>query len=148
MGSTHTAILLHVVFATRDRRPWMTDGMRPRVFEYFGGAVRGQGGVAAAIGGMPDHVHLLVRWRADEALSTLMREIKAQSSRWVHETFPACAEFAWQEGYAAFSVSPSQSARAKRYIENQEEHHRVRDFRQELTALLGAHGVDFDERYL
>ncbi len=136
MGSTHFTLFTHLVFATKDCTPWLTGEVRPRVFEYLGGTVRGQGGVTLSIGGMPDHVHRLVSWRAGEAVSTLMREVKAQSSRWIHGTFPACAESAWQDGYPAFSVSPSQRERVKRCIETQAEHHRTRDFHEELQALL------------
>jgi REP-associated tyrosine transposase len=148
MGSTHTALLLHIVFSTKGRSPWITDDVRDRLFEYLGGAVQGQSGMPLAIGGMPDHVHLLISWRPDETISTLLREIKAQSSRWIHATFPTLGDFRWQDGYAAFSVSPSQRERVEASIENQPNHHRKADFKQELTALLTAHGVEYDERYL
>jgi len=108
MGSTHTAILFHIVFSTHGRSPWLTEEIRPRLLDYLGGAVRNRGGVLLAAGGVEDHVHLLISWRADETVSVLMREIKSRSSRWIHETFPQHADFRWQEGYAAFSVSQSQ----------------------------------------
>jgi len=97
---------------------------------------------------MPDHVHLLFQWRTDESLATLMRKLKAHSSRWAHETLPAFSEFAWQEGYGAFSVSSSQTDVVKHYIANQPAHHRGRTFQEEFLQLLRVHGIEFDERYI
>ncbi|MCC7316118.1 MAG: transposase, partial [Planctomycetes bacterium] len=105
-------------------------------------------GTLLDVGGMEDHVHLYLRWRPDESISNLMRVVKARSSKWVHETIPRLAAFAWQEGYSAFSVSKSQEDVVKKYIANQAEHHRREDFRSELLRLLRAHGIEFDERYV
>jgi len=99
------------------------------------------------VGGVSDHVHLMVGLRATHCLSDVMRELKSVSSRWVHET-PGLSRFAWQEGYGAFTVSQSQSVTVRRYIENQEEHHRTRTFREEYLELLQRHGVEFDIRYV
>ena len=100
-----------------------------------------------AIGGMADHVHLLVGGRATICLADLVRDVKAVSSRWMHEEM-GVAEFSWQEGYGAFSVSPSQRETVREYISRQEEHHRVRTFQEEYLELLKRSGVEFDERYL
>lgn len=97
---------------------------------------------------MADHVHLLLRWRTDGTIADLMRTVKARSSLWMHQTFVDAAAFAWQEGYAVFSVSKSAEPDVKQYIEDQVEHHKKRDFKEELLVLLRAHGVDFDERYV
>jgi putative transposase len=97
---------------------------------------------------MEDHMHLYLRWRPSAAVSDLMLAIKAGSSKWVHDTFPALSAFAWQEGYSAFSVSKSQEPAVKKYIAGQAEHHKKEDFRSELLRLLRAHGVEFDERYV
>ena len=147
MPGTYTQILLHIVFATKAREPWITPDIAERLHPYLGGIIRSSGGVPIAIGGVADHVHLYLRWRPDAALSDLMRTVKSRSSRWVHESFAHRGDFAWQEGYAAFSVSPSQDETVRTYIANQEEHHRERDFKSELLALLKAHGVEFEERY-
>ena len=120
----------------------------PRIHEYLGGIVRNKGGVAFAIGGMPDHVHLLFRWKTDDSLSNLMRDIKCNSSRWIHETLPDMTSFAWQEGYGAFTVSQSQKETVERYIANQEAHHRGRSYQDEYVDLLKAHQVEYDERFL
>ena len=148
VGSTHTKILFHILFGTKNRASLLTEVIRPRLFAFMGGIIRKQRGILHQVGGTSDHVHLLIGWRADETIATLMRELKARSSRWIHETFPAMREFHWQDGYTAFSVSQSQMERVRQYIAEQRKHHRSRDFRRELTELLRAHGVEFDERYL
>lgn len=148
MPGTYSQILLHVVFSTKGRAASIKPEVQARLYPYIGGIVRAEKGTLYAIGGMPDHVHLLVRWRTDAAIADLMRMVKARSSRWMHQTFPDAAAFAWQEGYAAFSVSKSAEPDVKRYIETQGEHHGKHGFKEELLALLKAHGVDFDERYV
>jgi putative transposase len=148
MPGTYSQLLLHVVFSTKHRTPWITTDVADRLYPYLGGIVCGEKGVLYDIGGVEDHVQLYLRWRPDESVSDLMREIKAKSSKWVHDTFPALGAFAWQEGYAVFSVSKSQEPTVKAYIENQREHHAREDFSSELLKLLRAHGVEFDERYV
>lgn len=100
------------------------------------------------MGGVEDHVHILVRGRTDATIADLMRNVKSRSSGWIHDTFAQLKGFAWQEGYAAFSVSASQKRRVMNYIESQEEHHKARSFRDELVAFLQRHQVKFDEQYL
>lgn len=148
MSGTYSQILLHVVFSTKNRTALIKPEIQTRLYDYIGGLVRAEKGKLYAIGGMPDHLHLLLRWRTDAAVADLMRTVKARSSLWIHQTFQSFCAFAWQEGYAVFSVSKSGEADVKRYIENQAEHHKKRDFKVELLALLRAHGVDFDERYV
>ena len=148
MPGTYSQILLHVVFATKGRTPWITPGVAERLYPYIGGIIRAEKGTLYAIGGVQDHVHLYLRWRTDGAVSDLMRTVKARSSKWIHDTFPTMREFAWQEGYAAFSVSKSQEEAVKRYIANQSQHHKTEDFGSELLRSLRAHGVEFDERYV
>ncbi len=148
MPGTYSQILLHVVHSTKQRRPYITADIQARLYEYVGGIIRAEKGTLYAIGGMPDHVHMLLRWRTDGAISDLMRTVKARSSRWVHETFPDSRAFAWQEGYAVFSVSKSSEADVKAYIENQAEHHKKRDFAEELLALLRAHGIEYDKGFV
>ena len=93
-------------------------------------------------------MHLYARWRADGSISDLLRNVKARSSKWIHQTFPHLTEFPWQEGYAAFTVSKSQEPAVRRYISGQKEHHAKEDFKSELLRLLKAHGVEFDPRYV
>ena len=148
MPGTYSQILFHVVFSTKQRRPYITPAVQARLYDYVGGIVRAEQGIIYAIGGMSDHLHMLLRWRTDGAISDLMRTVKARSTRWVHETFPDSPAFAWQEGYAVFSVSKSAEANVKAYIETQAEHHEKRDFAEELLALLRAHGIEYNERFV
>ena len=148
MPGTYSQTLLHTVFSTKHREPWITGAITERLYPYLGGIVRAEKGVLYDIGGVEDHVHLYLRWRPDGSVSDLMRTVKARSSKWVHDTFPAIGAFAWQEGYSVFSVSKSQEEAVKKYIVSQHEHHKKEDFKSELLRLLRAHGVEFDERYV
>lgn len=148
MPGTYTELLYHVVFSTKGRSRWLTHEVTDRLYGYIGGIARDERCTLCAAGGVEDHVHLYLRMRPDLAVSDLMRSIKARSSRWLHETFPDLHDFAWQEGYGAFTVSKSQEEAVKRYIAGQAEHHRGEDFRSELLRLLKAHGVEFDPRYV
>ena len=147
MPGTYSQILLHVVFSTQRRQPWIGPDIAPRLYSYIGGIARAEKGVLYDIGGVADHVHLYLRWRPDESVSDFLRTVKSRSSRWVHDTFPALGAFAWQEGYSAFSVSKSQEQAVKNYIAGQAEHHTKEDFNSEFLRLLKAHGIEFDERY-
>ena len=112
-----------------------------------GGAVHTLGGVPQAVGGTADHVHMLVGLRATHCLADVLREIKRPSSQWVHETL-GVAEFAWQEGYGAFTVSESNVEQVRCYIANQREHHRHKTFQEEFVEFLKVYGVPYDERYI
>jgi len=120
---------------------------RRKLHAYLGGIIRAGDGIAENIGGVSDHVHLLIGLRATHRLADVLRELKAVSSGWVHNEIGLPA-FAWQEGYGAFTVSASQRAALRRYIERQEEHHRTRTFREEYLDLLRRSGVEFNERYV
>jgi REP element-mobilizing transposase RayT len=148
MSHSFTNLLYHIVFSTKERQPWLDADLGPRVYPYLGGLVRAEGGIALLVNGMPDHVHILAKLRQDRAVSDVVRAVKANSSGWIHQTFPAAEAFAWQTGYGAFSVSYSQVERVQSYIANQEEHHRNRPFQQEFRALLQAHGIEFQEEDL
>lgn len=147
MPSTFLSLHYHVVFSTNRREPFLAAEWRPRLHEYLGGTVRGLGARSEMVGGMADHVHLLFELKATHTLANFMRELKKSSSIWIHDEIPL-RTFAWQEGYAAFTVSSSDLEEVRRYIENQEEHHRGRNFRDELKIMLLRSGVKFDERYL
>jgi len=147
MPSTYLSLHYHLIFSTKERRQLVGASWRDRIHAYLGGTVRTLGGVPEAVGGTADHVHLLVGLRATHCLADVLREIKRSSSLWVHETV-GLAEFSWQEGYGAFTVSASNVASVKQYILKQEEHHRKRTFQEEYVEFLRRSGVEYDERYL
>ena len=145
MASSYLNLHVHIVFATEGRAPCIATPWRGDLHAYLGGVARGLGAAPLRIGGVADHVHILLGLKAPHAVADLVREIKKGSGYWARERHP---RFAWQSGYAAFSVGRSEIERVARYIENQEEHHRTVSPREELLALLRAEGVDFDERYV
>jgi putative transposase len=147
MASTFTNLLYHIVFSTKHREPLITTVVRPELYRYLGGIVRGEGGTLLEMGGMPDHIHLVTKFKADTSVAQMLRTIKAGSSKWANER-PGALRFGWQAGYAAFSVSESQVASVIEYVRSQEQHHRKMSFQEEYVALLKRHGIDYDERYL
>jgi len=147
MPSTHLSLHYHLVFSTTERRAWIEPAWKDRLHAFLGGAVRTAGGVAESVGGTNDHVHLLIGLKATHRLADVLRDIKAASSNWVHQELGRPI-FSWQDGYGAFTVSPSLRMTVRRYIENQEEHHRRKTFQEEYRALLERSGITFDERYL
>ena len=148
MAHTYTNLLTHFVFSTKDRAPMLEFGLKGRIFSYLGGIVRELDATALLINGPSDHVHLLVSMPGKLSPSELIGKVKANSTGWIHKEFPQHAGFAWQTGYAAFSVSQSQKDGVLAYIANQEEHHRKIPFKEELLSFLKKHEIQFDERYL
>jgi REP element-mobilizing transposase RayT len=148
MAGTYTNLLYHLVFSTKERVPLIGRELQPDLYAYLGGIVRGEGGILLEVGGMPDHVHLLARIKPIASVSEMLRQIKANSSKWVNEEKFKMRKFAWQDGYAAFSVSESQVSALRRYIREQEQHHRGQSYQDEFRALLDRHGIAYDERYL
>jgi len=148
MGHTHTNLLVHVVFSTKDRAPLLDSELKPRLFPYLGGVLRELGGTSLLINGPTEHVHLLFLLPAKTALSEIVGKLKANSSGWIHREFPNQRAFAWQTGYAAFTVSHSQKQTVLDYIASQEDHHRKLTFKEELIAFLTKHEINYDERYL
>jgi len=134
--------LMHCVFSTKERRPWLTPGICERLWPYLGGIARANDLKALAIGGVADHVHVLLSLPATIPVSKAMQLLKGNSSKWLRETFPElrAQDFEWQEGFGAFSIGVSGVEDTIRYIQNQEEHHRRRSFREELEGFLKKHG--------
>ncbi|MBV6457450.1 MAG: hypothetical protein HONBIEJF_00559 [Fimbriimonadaceae bacterium] len=145
VSSTYLSLNAHVIFATKGRAATIGQGWRAELHAYIGGTVRGLGGVPIAVGGVADHIHLLVGLKATQNVADLIREVKKASSVWVQERCPA---FAWQTGYAAFSISPLDLGAVVAYIANQEEHHRKVSSLEELRKILAEFGVPYDERFL
>ena len=139
---------IHLVFGTKERRKLITPTLRERLWAFMGGIARQNKMKAIEIGGIDDHVHLLISLPATLSVSKAAQLIKGGSSKWVHETFPEHLHFQWQEKYGSFNVSVSQLDTLIRYIRNQETHHRTMTFQEEFLALLKKHRIEFDERYL
>src|SRR2546423_8596604 len=148
MSQSYVNHLSHIFFSPKDREPLINETLQPRLYEYIGGIVRKQGGIALAINGIEDHVHLFAKLRQDKALSDMIRDFKAHSSGWMHKVFPEQKDFTWQNGYGAFTVSASQAAIIKQYIAEQKLHHQKRTFKDEFIGFLRANEIEFDERYL
>src|SRR5215469_7062489 len=145
---SYISAYFHCVFSTKDRRRLITTDLRDRLWPFLGGIARQNKMKAMEIGGVEDHVHMLVSIPATLPISKAMQLIKGGSSKWVHETFHDRHLFAWQEEYGAFSVSVSQLNKTIAYIRGQPEHHRKMTFQEEFRMLLKKHGVEYDERYL
>ena len=146
MPSAWTQNFYHTVFSTKDRSALITPELEARLYPFMGGILRDLRCTSLVINGMPDHVHLLVRYRADLSHSELLQQIKGRSSKWINETFPIRGRFAWQEGYGGFTVSKSMVPQVEAYIAGQKEHHRHQDFKSEFLELLRLHGIEFDEQ--
>jgi putative transposase len=140
--------LLHLVFSTKHRKLWIPPTVRERLYAYQAGIFKEWDSPALAIGGVEDHVHALFALSKNHPLTKIVEEVKKGSSKWMKSEDTGNAEFYWQNGYAAFSVSQSNVAAVRRYIENQAEHHRKMTFQDELRALFKRHQVTFDEQYV
>lgn len=146
MPSSHICLNVHIVFSTKDRLPQIKLDWQERLHAYLGGIVKGLEAMPLAIGGISDHVHLLVSLKSKHRLDDFLRELKANSSGWVHKELTK--NFQWQVGYGAFSVSPNSIGGVKKYILNQAKHHQGKSFEEEYLELLKTSGVEYDERYL
>ncbi len=148
MPQSLSNLIFHFVFSTQHRRANISRDIQPELHQFIAGVLRSHQSRLLTAGGMPDHIHLLVSLHRQIAVSDALREIKSNSSRWIHENFPKRSRFSWQSGYAAFSVSFSQIKSVARYIDNQERHHQRKTFKEELLWLLKVHQVNFDQHYL
>jgi putative transposase len=148
MAHTYTNLWTHVLFSTKGRARLLEGELKRRLFAYMAGIIENLKGQPLLINGPSDHVHLLFVLPADLSLSELVKKVKANSSRWVHENWPTYGGFAWQTGYAAFSVSQSKVREVKRYIADQEEHHRKVTFQEEVLAFLKKHGIKYEFRFV
>jgi putative transposase len=145
---SYVSSYFHCVFSTKGRARLITPSLQERLWPFLGGIARQNRMTPVIIGGMEDHMHLLLSLPPTMAIAKAMQLIKGGSSKWTHENFPERRLFAWQEKYGAFSVSVSQLETTIQYIKDQKEHHRERSFQEEFLALLKKHRIEFDERYL
>lgn len=148
MANTYTQIHIQTVFAVQNRQSLIDDEWQDHLYKYITAIIRNNDHKLLQINGMPDHVHILFGFRPVQSLSDLMKQVKQDSSKWVNQSRHTNYRLSWQEGYGAFSYSKSQLPRVINYIQNQQEHHKTRTFREEYLALLETHGVDYDERYI
>ena len=148
MAHSYNAHYVHLVFSTKGRRASLTSEVRSELFPVLIGISRNVGTTPVRVGGWVDHAHLLLALSANSQVASIVRDLKSNSSRWIHERWRAKKHFAWQDGYAAFSVSPGRLGSVKRYIETQEAHHRHLSFRDEYLAFLDAAGIAYDERFV
>ena len=140
--------LIHLVYSTKNRVACLNANLRPSLFAYQAGILKQCGSPALVIGGVADHVHTLFCLSKTHALTKVIEELKKGSSKWIKTQGSGFANFQWQAGYGAFSVSPSDVDDVRRYIDRQEEHHRTKTFQEELVVLLNQHGMEYDETYL
>jgi putative transposase len=148
MPQSLSNILIHLIWSTKDRHPWLTPGIREKTHAFLAGAVRQMDCEAYRVGGVADHVHLAVRLSRTLSVADLVKEVKTASSKWLKEQDASFTGFYWQQGYGAFSVGMSQKETLLHYIDTQEEHHRTRNFQDEYRDFLQKYGIEYDERYV
>jgi putative transposase len=148
MANTYTSLHYHIVFSTKNRERWIYPEIEERVWSYLAGIAKQNKMTPIQIGGVEDHVHVLLGASPTLAPSKIAQWVKGGSSTWIHDTFPEMKAFAWQDGFGGFTVSRSNVESVADYIRGQREHHRSRTFQDEYLALLQKHGVSYDEKYL
>jgi putative transposase len=148
MSHAYARLHYHIVFSTKDRATFIKPDLKERLCGYIKGIISNLGGVTEEINAVEDHVHILAYCPPKVALADFIGKIKANSSGWVHDTWPHRAGFAWQRGYGAFTVSESNVEAVKIYIQEQEAHHQRMTFQEEFVALLQRHGIEFEENEL
>lgn len=148
MANTYTQLYTHVVFAVKGRANLISPKWKEELYKYITGIVTNKSQKMMIINGMPDHVHILIGLKPDCNLSDLVRDIKANSSKWINEKKWVTGKFEWQNGFGAFSVSSSLIQTVVNYIQNQEEHHRQKTFREEYIDFLNAYQIDFKPEYI
>ncbi|MGD8451679.1 MAG: IS200/IS605 family transposase [Phycisphaerae bacterium] len=148
MPHSYSHCLFHCVWSTRRRKNLIPSAVQDRLWAYVGGAARTNDFVTLAVGGTGDHMHALLALPATMPVAKAVQLLKAGSSKWLHDTFAEMRDFAWQEGYAAFTIGVSQVEETTRYIARQTEHHATRGFDEEYVAFLERHGIAYDKRYV
>ena len=148
MPQSLSLVIIHVIFSTKDRHPFLKPDSRPKLHAYLATVARNIGCEAYRVGGVADHVHLAIRLSRTVTIADLVQELKTSSSQWVKTQSPGLAAFAWQRGYGCFSVGPSDLDRLRAYIDDQENHHETRTFQEEFRMFLKKYGVEYDEAYV
>ena len=148
MPQSLSLVIVHVIFSTKDRHPTLDATLRPKLHTYLATVARNTGCECHRAGGVADHVHLALRLARTVTIADLVGELKTASSKWVKTQAPALADFAWQRGYACFSVGPTDLPALEAYIDDQEKHHQARTFQEEFRTFLKKYGVKYDEAYV
>ena len=148
MADTYTSLYYHIIFSTKNHEAWINVDIEERVWTYLGGIARKHRMTALQVGGIENHIHVLVLAKPKIAPRQIVQWLKGESSKWIHEEFPELSTFAWQDGYGIFSVSKSNVPDVIEYIKNQREHHAKQSFEDEYISLLKLNGIDYDERYV
>jgi REP element-mobilizing transposase RayT len=148
MAGKHLSLMMHFIWSTAGREPWIGSDWKDELYGYMGGIMKNKNARLISAGGMYDHIHLYASLPSTITIADLVSVVKSNSSRWVHESFPKRRAFAWQEGYGAFSVSKSEEGKVISYIRNQEHHHAKRSFKDEFLEFLDKYQIEYDSRYL
>jgi REP element-mobilizing transposase RayT len=148
MAGTYTSLHDHIVFSTKDREPWITPDIEGRIWGYLATVARQHDMIPAKVGGLDDHVHMVVAIPPTLPISKAVQLLIGSSSRWIRQTFPDLDVFRWQDGYGAFTVSTLVLPAAIAYVERQRAAHKAKTFQDEFRALLQRHEIEHDERYL
>jgi len=148
MANTYSSLHYHIIFSTKNREPWLVSDIEQRIWAFIGGIARAHKMRALQVGGVEDHLHTLITAPTTIAPFQIAQYLKGDSSKWIHDEFPALRNFAWQDGYAAFTVSTSNIPEVITYIRNQREHHRKKTFQEEYLEFLRENGIAYNERYL
>ncbi|MBK9216770.1 MAG: IS200/IS605 family transposase [Chloracidobacterium sp.] len=146
MPHTYTNLLFHIVFSTKERYPFILPEFEERLYDYIGGTIRGIGGICLEIGGMADHIHMVVVLRPTLNVSKFLEKLKPSVTNWARTVIHP--KFEWQDGYGAFSIGESQIPGVRKYLQNQKEHHKKQTFEDEFKTMLAQAGIEFDARYL
>ena len=148
MAGKHISLMVHFIWSTAGREPWMSPDWQDDLYGYIGGIAKNKNARLICAGGIYDHVHLYASLPSTITIADFVSVLKSNSSRWVHESFSNRRGFAWQEGYGAFSVSKLEEKKVIQYVLNQQEHHRKRTFKEEFLDFLDRYEIEFDKRYL
>ena len=148
MANTYSQIFLQLVFAVENRESMILEPWRDELYKYITGAIKNQGCKMLAIGGMADHIHILIELSPSMSISALVQNVKIQSSKWVNENRFCNCRFCWQKGYGVFSYTKSHVDQVKNYIYNQQRHHQDKAFREEYIMMLQRLNIEFNEQYL
>jgi putative transposase len=148
VANTYSNLFYHLIFSTKKRTPFIASDIEQRLWAYVGGIARKRGMTAVQVGGIEDHLHVLIMTKPTVAPSQAAQWLKAESSKWIHETFEGMRSFAWQDGYGVFTVTKSMVPGVIEYIKGQRQHHSTQTFEEEYLSLLKLNEIDYDERYV